>query len=66
MANVFVEPTGDGNYQIEFADGLPTIGPFSPSKEAIDRARQSGHHPLVARERELNERKKPERWRSAG
>lgn len=66
MSNAFVEPTPDGKYQIEFADKTPPIGPFDTQKEAIDRAKQLGHHPLVARVRHLNDKKAPDHWRSAG
>lgn len=64
MANVFIEPKGD-KYQIEHADGKPTQGPFDTQKEAIDAAKAAGHHPLVARVRHLNDKKKPDQWRPA-
>jgi hypothetical protein len=34
-------------------------------EEAIAWAKQNGHTPLVARVRHLNDKKKPDRWRSA-
>ena len=64
MPNVFVEPTKEGQYQIEFAEGRAPIGPFATQQEAIDRAKTEGHHPLVARVRHLNDKKKPDQWRS--
>jgi hypothetical protein len=65
MSNVYVEPTPNGKYQIEFADRTPTLGPFSTQKEAIESAKQMGHRPLVARVRHLNDKKVPDHWRSA-
>ena len=65
MPNVFVEPTADGKYQIEFADHTPSKGPFKTQEEAIQEAKRQGHHPLVARVRHLNDKKKPDQWRSA-
>ncbi len=56
MANVFVEPVSDGKYQIEFADGSPTEGPFRQQEEAIDEAKKLGHKPLIARVRNLTTR----------
>jgi len=34
-------------------------------QEAIDWARNKGHEPLVARVRDLNDKKKPDHWRPA-
>jgi hypothetical protein len=65
MSNVYVEPAPNGKYQIEFADGTPTKGPFDTQKEAIDIAKKMGHHPLVARVRHLNDKKIPGHWRPA-
>ncbi len=65
MPNVYVEPAADGKYQIEFADGTPTSGPFATQKDAIDAAKKLGHHPLVARVLHLNDKKLPDHWRSA-
>ena len=65
MSNVFIEPTQSGKYQIEFADGTIPFGPFDTQKEAIDRAKKMGHHSLVAHVRHLNDKKKPDHWRSA-
>lgn len=67
MSNVFVEPTQDGQYQIEFAGSeQATMGPYPTQQAAIDQARKDGHHPLVARVRHLNDKSKPDQWRSAG
>src|ERR1700685_4013374 len=41
------------------------LGAFKTQKEAIDWARSQGHSPLVARVRHLNDKKKPNHWRSA-
>ncbi len=64
MANVFIEPIGD-KYQIEHADGTPAQGPYATQKEAIDAAKAGGHHPVVARVRQLNDKQKPDQWRAA-
>ena len=37
---------------------------FNTQKEAIDWAKQQGHHPLVARVRHLNNKKMPDQWRA--
>jgi hypothetical protein len=37
----------------------------SSSTEAIDWAKKQAHSPLVARVRHLNDKKKPDHWRSA-
>lgn len=65
MSNVFVEPTADGKYQVEFSDHTPPIGPLPTQEEAIQEAKRHGHHPLVARVRHLNDKHKPDQWRSA-
>jgi len=65
MANVFVEPAKGGGYQIEFADGSPAKTGFKTQDDAIQQAKKDGHHPLVARVRELNDKDKPDHWRSA-
>ncbi len=63
MSNVFVEPK-DGHYVVEHADGK-SQGPFATQQEAIDAAKAGGHHPVVARVRTLNDKQKPDQWRSA-
>ena len=41
------------------------LGTFKTQREAIDWAKAEGHHPLVARVRHLNDKKKPDHWRAA-
>ena len=65
MTNVFIEPTEDGGYQIEFSDNTPPKGGFKTQAGAIEAAKKLGHKPLVARVRELNDKAKPDQWRSA-
>ncbi|MCR2831541.1 DUF2188 domain-containing protein [Acidithiobacillus ferrooxidans] len=65
MSNAYIEPTSNDKYQIEFSDNTPTIGPFNTQREAIDKAKNIGHRPLVARVRHLNDKKIPDHWRSA-
>ena len=65
MSNVFVEPSKDGGYQIEFADATPTKSGYRTQEEAIAAAKMLGHKPLVARVRHLNDKKKPDHWRAA-
>ena len=65
MPNVFVEPTSDGKYQVEFSDHTKPLGPFATQHDAIQEAKKHGHHPLVARVRHLNDKSKPDQWRSA-
>lgn len=65
MANVFVEPTKDGEYMVEFADKTAPLGPFATQAEAIAKAKAGGHHPLVARVRHLNDKAIPDHWRAA-
>ena len=72
MANVFVEPRPKGrpegspitDFVVEdHADG--ELAKFGTQHEAIAWAKQNGHNPLVARVRHLNDKKKPDHWRSA-
>ena len=72
MANVYVEarpkgrPEGSGidDYVVEdHADHV--LGTFKTQREAIEWAKAGGHHPLVARVRHLNDKKKPDHWRTA-
>ena len=72
MANVYVEarpkgrPEGsaiDGYVVEDHADSVLTQ--TATQKEAIDWAKAHGHHPLVARVRHENDKKQPDRWRSA-
>ena len=64
MTNVYVEPDGD-KFQIEFADHAAPIKGFKTQKDAIDKAKSMGHSPLVARVRNINDKVKPDHWRSA-
>lgn len=72
MANVYVEPRPKGR-----PEGSPiedfvvedqadhVLATFPTQQGAIDWAIGSGHKPLVARVRHLNDKKKPDQWRSA-
>jgi hypothetical protein len=71
MANVFVEARPKGR-----PEGEPIIGYVvedhadsvlhnaKTQEEAIEWARKQGHSPLVARVRHLNDKKKPDQWRT--
>jgi hypothetical protein len=72
MATVYIEarPKGrtDGSpitdYVVEdHADHV--LDTFKTQHEAISWASKQGHTPLVARVRHLNDKKKPDHWRSA-
>jgi hypothetical protein len=72
MANVYIEPRPKGrregdpidDYVVEdHADHV--LETFKTQHEAIERSRRHGHTPLVARVRHLNDKKKPDHWRSA-
>jgi hypothetical protein len=72
MANVYVEarPKGriDGSpiadYVVEdHADHV--LATFTNHHDAADWAKSKGHAPLIARVRELNNKKKPDQWRPA-
>lgn len=72
MANVYVEarPKGrpDGNaiedYVVEdHADHV--LAAYKTQRDAVEWAKREGHHPLVARVRHLNDKKKPDHWRAA-
>jgi hypothetical protein len=41
------------------------LGTFKTQEQASDWARKNGNTPLVARVRSLNDKKKPDHWRSA-
>jgi hypothetical protein len=73
MANVYVEARPKGrpegthidDYVVEdHADHV--LGMFGTQAEAIAWAKRQNHNPLVARVRHLNDKKKPDHWRSAG
>jgi len=72
MPNVYVEARPKGrpegspidDYVVEdHADNV--LATTRTQQDAIDWAKANGHHPLVARVRHLNDKKKPDHWRSA-
>ena len=72
MANVYIEARPKGlwegssidDYVVEdHADNV--LKTTTTQREAIDWAKAQGHHPLVARVRNLNDKKEPNHWRSA-
>ena len=72
MANVYIEARPKGrpegsqieDYVVEDrADHVLTT--CDSQREAIDWAHKQGHSPLVARVRHLNDKDKPDYWRSA-
>lgn len=72
MPNVYIEARPRGraehspieDYVIEDYAAL-ALGTFKSQGKAIAWARKRGHEPLLARVRELNDKKKPEHWRAA-
>jgi hypothetical protein len=71
-ANVYIEARPKGrpegshiaDYVVEdHADHV--LSTHKTQREAIDWAQKQGHSPLVARVRHLNDKKKPDHWRSA-
>ena len=48
MSRVFIEPSPDGGYQINSADGSPPHRGFTTQDEAIGTARLYGDEPQVA------------------
>ncbi|HVJ42288.1 MAG TPA: hypothetical protein VM639_12360 [Dongiaceae bacterium] len=72
MANVYVEARPKGRPEGTAIDDFVVedhadhvLGTFKTQKEAIDWATRQGHAPLVARVRHLNDKKKPDLWRTA-
>ena len=72
MANVYIEARPKGrpdhspidDFVVEdHADHV--LHTAKTQAEAITWARKEGHSPLVARVRDLNDKKKPDHWRSA-
>lgn len=69
MANVFIEPRPKGGYTAEsyvvedHADHI--LHSANTQEQAIEWAKKEGHHPLVARVRQINDKKIPDHWRSA-
>ncbi len=71
MANVYVEARPKGRQEGEPIEDYVvedhadhTLGTFKTQAEAIAWAKSKGHSPLIARVRHLNDRKKPDLWRS--
>jgi hypothetical protein len=72
MGNVYIEARPKGR-----AEGSPiedfvaedhadsVLATFKTQREAIEWAHKHGHSPLVARVRHLNDKRKPDHWRSA-
>ncbi len=73
MANVYVQPRPKGrpegsviqDYSVEDSAEHVIGGPFNTQAEAIEWAKRHGHNPLVPRVRHLNDKKRPDHWRSA-
>jgi len=72
MANVYIEARPKGrsegsridDYVVEdHADNV--LATFGTQHEAIKWAKGQGHAPLVARVRHLNDKRRPDFWRSA-
>ena len=72
MENIYVEPRPKGrpegsaieDYVVEdHADHI--LHTSKTQHEATEWARKAGHAPLVARIRNLNDKKKPDQWRAA-
>ena len=72
MPNVFIEARSKGrlegspveDYVVEdHADHV--LKTFKTQHEAVEWARKQRHHPLVARVRNLNNKKVPDHWRVA-
>lgn len=72
MPNVYIEARPKGraegdridDYVVEdHADHV--LATFKTQREAIEWAKRERHSPLVARVRHLNDKKKPDHWRSA-
>jgi len=72
MANVYIEARPKGrpegslisDYVVE-DHAEHTLATFKTQREAIDWARRQGHAPLVARVRHLNDKKRPDHWRTS-
>ena len=71
MANVYVEARPKGRPEGSAIDDYVVedhtdhvLGTFATQKQAIDWAKESGHSPLVARVRHLNNKRIPDHWRA--
>jgi len=72
MPNVYVEPRPKGRQEGSHIDDYVVedhadhvLHASKTEREAIEWAKRQGHQPLVARVRHLNDKKKPDHWRSA-
>jgi hypothetical protein len=72
MANVYVEARPKGRSEGDPIDDYVVedhadhaLATFKSQHEAIEWSRRHGNTPLVARVRHLNDKKKPDHWRSA-
>jgi hypothetical protein len=72
MPNVYVEPRPKGRPEGDPIDDYvvedhtnKVFAAFGTQHEAIDWAKKSGHAPLIARVRHLNDKKNPDHWRAA-
>jgi hypothetical protein len=72
MANVYVEARPKGRQQGSHIEDYVVedhadhaLHTSKTQEEAIAWAKKQGHAPLVARVRHLNDKKKPDHWRSA-
>lgn len=71
MANVYIEARPKGRQEGTCIDGYVVedhadhvLATFGTQEEAITWAKSQGHSPLVTRVRTLNDKKKPDHWRS--
>lgn len=71
MANVYVEARPKGRPEGSAIEGYvvedhadSVLGNFQTQAEAIEWAKKRGHRPLVARVRQLNDKKNPDHWRA--
>jgi hypothetical protein len=72
MANVYVEARPKGHPEGSNVDDYVVedhanhvLGTFKTQREAIDWAKSKGHEPLVARVRDVNDKKRPDHWRAS-
>jgi hypothetical protein len=72
MANVYVEARPKGRPEGSSIDDYVVedhaehvLATYKTQRDAIEWAKKQGHHPLVARVRHLNDKKKPDHWRAA-
>ena len=72
MANVYVEARPKGRPEGSAIEGYVVedhadhaLAEFQTQGDAIEWSKGQGHRPLVARVRHLNDKQKPDHWRSA-